>query len=104
MRANTIEWAAGLFEGEGCITTRGKGYDRLCLKMTDKDVVEKFHSTVQVGQVIFIPTKNPKWKDAWQWQCQKRSDVYFVLNKFLPYLGNRRAFKALNVLDHYELD
>ena len=99
-----IAWAAGLFEGEGSITnnrTRAK----LNLAMTDKDVVEKFASIIGYGNVN--PKKNHKkpshWKDQWEWSVGKQSEVRRILSLLLPYLGNRRAYKALNILDDLEL-
>lgn len=51
----SIEWVAGLFEGEGCfgIACSGKKshmlYLRLIVSMTDEDVIRTLHETVGVG-------------------------------------------------------
>ena len=102
---HTIEWAAGLFEGEGCISYKhGKynTYPRLYLKMTDKDMVEKFAEVVGYGNVNYVPTKK-EWKDAYAWEICKASEVRRIIAAMLPYLGLRRAYKALNILDDLEL-
>ena len=105
MLANHIAWAAGLFEGEGCISTKhngnGKIYPRLYLKMTDRDVVQKFANTVEYGNVNFVPTREG-WKDAYAWEISKMTEVRRILDLFLPYFGDRRAHKALDILDSLE--
>ncbi len=109
-----LAWAAGLFEGEGCITTYftynyNKNGDRsknrfpvvrLQLKMCDRDIVERF------GQIVGVPKcagpygkRKENWRPAYEWSCAKRQDVERILLSFLPYLGERRVYKTLNALD-----
>lgn len=45
-----MEWAAGLFEGEGCVTAC-EGRRRLSLKMTQEASVQRFHNAIGVGTV-----------------------------------------------------
>jgi hypothetical protein len=104
MRAtiDRIAWAAGLFEGEGCITQDSRSkLPRLELSMSDKDVVEKFISTVGYGSLKSkdFSKYQPQYKVQWRWAIQKASEVNRILMMFLPYLGERRAYKALNALD-----
>ena len=102
----SIEWAAGLFEGEGCIYS-GKNSRQLILQMSDKDVVESFCDIVGVGSVkeqdIAKRTGNPNHKKGYRWIVCNKKDIISVLDKLLPYLGNQRAYKALNILDDLEL-
>jgi len=102
--APTIEqvaWAAGLFEGEGCISQTTHRKPRLFISMTDKDVINKFIDIVEAGNMCVRNRthENPNFKIQWQWQIQKASEVNRILRMFLPHLGERRAFKALNALD-----
>ena len=55
----SIEWAAGLFEGEGCMTWRDKEHKRPYLKltMTDFDVVQKFAEIVNCGSLTSVDKK-----------------------------------------------
>ena len=105
---HSIEWAAGLFEGEGSMTQdkrRNQSY-QLVLRMTDKDVVEAFRDVVGYGNVVELHPPNHKkkgWSKFYSWTCCKRDQVRFILGKLLPYFGNRRAYKALNILDDLEL-
>jgi hypothetical protein len=106
MQPCSLEWAAGLFEGEGCITTNGsRTYrcPRLALTMSDEDVVRRFAEVV--GLPYYIPHKSntPNRKPCWTWRTAKRVEVIRILSALLPYFGNRRAYKALTILDQLEL-
>jgi hypothetical protein len=104
--AINISWAAGLFEGEGCITHSNPGRPRLVLTMTDEDVVNKFAGIVG-GKVVphkMGPVISANKKPAWTWRTGRRSEIIKILSMFLPFLGNRRAYKALNALDDIELN
>ena len=49
----SIEWAAGLFEGEGCIHKRKNQFSfELKIDMTDLDVVQEFAESFGVGKLI----------------------------------------------------
>jgi hypothetical protein len=101
-----IAWATGLFDGEGCITLYNKtvkGYEyrtvQICMTMTDEDLVRRFHDVVQVGNVTFRESKNPRHKNQWAWQTQSRKDIIHVLRMFLPWFGSRRAQKAREAIE-----
>ena len=96
---HTIEWAAGLFEGEGCMYGRV-----LRLKMSDLDVVENFQEVVGCGTINQEHWKpHAHYKTLFYWQVGSRKAVIKVLTMLLPYLGLRRAYEALNILDDLEL-
>lgn len=94
-------WAAGLFEGEGCITCQpGRPHEiRLQLGSSDRDVVERFskimgHGTINVRTTstgVAIRAANPK--PLWIWACAGPAAAT-VLRRLLPYLGNRRSARA----------
>ncbi|MFM9625700.1 hypothetical protein ACKI14_48305, partial [Streptomyces turgidiscabies] len=96
-----IAWAAGLFEGEGCITIsnqqRGYQQPRLKLTMTDDDVVRRFGEIVEVGQFCIQRFKNPLYKEQLCWYTGKREDVVKVIDMLIPFFGERRKAKALEV-------
>ena len=99
-RYTDIVWAAGLFEGEGCIHTLRTKYRTLNLAMTDKDVMERFVDVVGYGNL-----RGPAWaakskKPYWQWSVCKRPEVLRILKLFLPHFGIRRSEKAIEVLTH----
>lgn len=97
-------WAAGLFEGEGCffvnkIRKHGCVYRYPCasLKMTDEDVVRRFHTVVGVGKVWRKPEPREGWKPLWDWRCHGHNDTLYVLTLLKPYLGARRQETARKV-------
>jgi len=102
-------WAAGLFEGEGCIclmpeTTRWGGNRRrpwvaLSISSTDRDVLERFHMIVGVGGVTFHHRgARPHHKPCWAWHLSARDKVEALLSSFMPWLGQRRRAKAQEAL------
>ncbi len=103
-RENLV-WAAGLFEGEGCISLRHQGRSggrdqwRLTMGMTDEDVITKFHHIVKCGSVNLYVDKRPQSKKPmYCWGTYTRRDVYALLAAFYPFLGLRRQTKAQEAL------
>lgn len=100
----SVAWAAGLFEGEGCMTMCGVSRSpRLKLAMTDFDVVNKFRSIVGVGWISVMKFSNykhgkPHYKDQLVWYVTNKKDIITVVDMFLPYFGNRRMQKAAEIL------
>ena len=99
----TIEWASGLFEGEGTIVQNAAGTNYLQITMVDEDVIDMFGATVGRGKKYQLsPLKSGK--DVWRWSIHRKEDVRNVLSRMLPHLGNRRAHRALDALDNIELN
>lgn len=93
-----IAWAAGLFEGEGCIVfNKVKACRRLTLVSTDLDVLEKFQRAVGAGNIRSRRVYGNR-KPCWIWGVSRWPDVERTLKVFLPYFGRRRAAKARLVL------
>jgi hypothetical protein len=92
-----IGWAAGLFEGEGCIDMAGhhRGI-RLTLSSTDFDVIERFAEIVGVGRVRPSRTSDLGVKPMLQWQVNG-DPAAEVLRELMPYLGARRLARAEEV-------
>lgn len=97
-----IAWAAGLFEGEGCITisTGRGGYQqpRLKLNMIDGEIVDRFHAVVGRGRTCPERPRRPNHQPQTCWYTGKRADVRYVLELLLPWLGERRSKRASEVL------
>ena len=99
----SIEWAAGLFEGEGSIPfhkIRKNPYYSIKLGMTDLDVVQDFCKVMGYGRVLgpYQP-KDKKHKSYFQWVTSKRSEVIRIIGELWPYLGTRRRAQAQAALD-----
>ena len=96
-----IAWAAGLFEGEGCITwktRRGKPYPYVKMNMTDQDVMQKFCDIFGLSLHLRLRGQD-HWKDQWYFETGAKHKVRELLTAMIPFFGERRAYKALNTLD-----
>lgn len=90
-----IAWAAGLFEGEGCVhVAKRDGRINLSMQMTDLDVLEKFCRIVggHEPRPVARPGNN---KPVWRWTAS--SDAYVVRFRDVigPHLGARRKAALL---------
>lgn len=93
-----IIWSAGLFDGEGCITSSKQcNLFTLCciLTMTCRETVDRFHRITGVGTVCSIPAKG-KWKAKWQFQAV-HEDAVHIANLLLPYSVTKRKQLELAV-------
>ena len=101
-RYTDIVWAAGLFEGEGCIAqhTKGSGYRKLVISMTDSDVMKRFVDVVGYGNLRGPYNYKAGYKPFWRWEIVKSKEVLRILKMFLPHLGKRRAEKAIEAINH----
>ena len=97
---HSIEWAAGLFEGEGSMNEKRHALE---MQMTDKDTMEEFVKVVGYGNLRYQEPVAGNRKALYRWCVQKPAEVRRILSAMLPYLMNRRAYKALNILDDLEL-
>lgn len=100
-----IAWAAGLFEGEGCISQPrwpGRVSIALMVTSTDKDVLARFQQIVGYGNILEKPrkTKPSHYKTLWEWRIAKQPEVIRILVMLMPYFGNRRLAKAVDALKH----
>lgn len=99
MASRGVEWATGVFEGEGCISVRKpKGRYRqhvtLVVGSKDADVISELLRVFGVGKVY--PAKGRMTR----WECFRRDDVVNVLEAMLPYLCERRRARAIEALGH----
>lgn len=109
--SSELAWAAGLFEGEGHIglyayppsdRRAGLFHRSLVLAMCDEDVVKRFHRTVGVGRLRQVPPprNKPAWQPSWRWECSRWDEIEPMLRSFLPWLGQRRALRATEMLEN----
>jgi hypothetical protein len=108
-----VAWAAGLFEGEGSVIhwqrseepgRRPGGKVRgLALKMTDRDVVERFARITGCGSVTVQERRNQRDsrrfdKTLYVWQARNWQEIEPVLRLMVPYMGIRRRAKMESLL------
>jgi hypothetical protein len=82
-------WAAGLYEGEGSCGMGSRGYPRLLLGMTDRDVVERFREVLGFGS-IHTPKPQAGRKQMHRFECGGWKNVAQAREWFGPYLFPRR--------------
>lgn len=105
-----MAWAAGLFEGEGALmimsdpTGRKRKHLRLAIKMTDYDVLERFHQIVEVGSITGpYRVDHPVWKPVWQWRIAGAKGRLLLADvRFTSHFGTRRRERLEEILS--ELD
>ena len=116
---NELAYIAGLFDGEGCIQykqvmdTKRKDKPRrykvwritMEMTMTDKDIIEWVHRTLDVGTVLInvknkSPSSKPHWKTQWRWRCGHRQ-AYKVCKMLWPYI-QVKLHQVEKIIDHYE--
>ena len=113
MTSEQCAWAAGLFEGEGTMLVQqmplkygdiGREVVRLRIRMTDRDVIEKFAGIVGCGKTsgpeMFPGRMNSK--PQWRWDTAKEGDVRMLLTVFMPHLGKRRRARAEEVIQRLD--
>lgn len=97
-------WFAGLFEGEGCLSTsKNRGWV-ISLRMTDHDIMVKIQ-TLFGGPLYFDQrsAKHPNLKDCWSWQLSKQAHIYAIVAAIYPFMGTRRQSKMRQFLDYFYL-
>ena len=89
-----IPYIAGLFDSRGSISYRKKVW-KMEMSMTDKNVMELIHETLDCGTLKGI-------KKQWRWQCSHR-DTLHICKLFWPY-ATVKLHKIEQIIDHYEPD
>ena len=99
-------WATGLFEGEGCIYIHPKkNSTTLIVRSTDLDVLERIERLWGGNIKPFKQSKSEaikSRKQCYQWRIYNGKDIKRILETMLPFLGERRALKALDALDRID--
>lgn len=82
-------WAAGFFDGEGCISVNRKsdgGLQRQAsLHGTHEESVRLFHTIIGEGGVYQRLARQPQHKDGWTWVAASRA-ADRAIEKLSPYL------------------
>ena len=97
-------WAAGLFEGEGCIHQRSTTEFcnwRLQIAMYDKDVIERFRDACIPNKPTSIEHRKQD-KIFYRFEVNCRDDINILLKRWYPYFGKRRQAKADKFFEWYK--
>ncbi len=104
MNCSLVPWAAGLLEGEGCISifkSKGRNQVTLLCEMNDLDVLEKLQLVLGAGKISSRGTRRGKRKESFIYAIYKKDDLRNILRTIQPYMGKRRSEKieaALEIL------
>lgn len=96
-----LAWAAGLFEGEGCIS-HNKIAPRASISMSDEDVVRRFHRLIGMGSVAATPRKKEGYKDLWTWTVAGYKSTQYVMALLWQWLGVRRKARTEEILKQFQ--
>lgn len=95
MTPDVVMWVAGLFEGEGSLSS-SNGRWQLALSMTDRDVIERLRVRVGAGSIT-IANRAPRLP-VYQWRLCSRIPTIAVVEQLLPHMGERRAKRMTDAL------
>lgn len=101
-----LAWAAGFFDGEGCIWvrkpqkgSRSKVY--MSVNQVDKRPLERFMLAVEVGNISgpMLATRTGPSKGNeqpyWKWNCYYQDLVKETLEKLFPYMSEPKKEQAI---------
>ena|SRR6187399_1976866 len=98
-----IVWLAGLLEGEGCFGLYKTPTIRV--GMTDFDVIEKVRTIFDVTSAISISSNEnstiPSKVPVFQTMIYGKNAIE-LMKEVLPYMGQRRTQKILEIISEYE--
>ena len=86
-----LAWAAGLFEGEGCVGHYG-GTWRAAIQMSDFEPLEWFGETVGLGGISGPYETRLGYKPRIQWAATRRDEVEALYDL----IGHRLSPRRLN--------
>jgi len=87
----TPEYAAGFFDGEGCVncsSSRNNSFVRILVVNTNIDVLKAFQA-VWGGDINTNTKTKAHWKQAYTWRLQHKAATNF-LTEILPFLIVKR--------------
>lgn len=93
-----IDWATGLFEGEGTIYRNdNKRLFIMSVQMKDEDIVKRFNEVVNCGKV-FKRKPYKGYAPMWEWRLTKINDILRLAKLILPFMGKRRTEQILKAI------
>jgi hypothetical protein len=93
----SIEWAAGIYEGEGTLSKKTSCNSwKMAVKMTDFDIVKDFHRVVDAGSLggpYHSASMKSHYLPYYTWATYNKDLIFKVICDFYPYMGERRRAK-----------
>lgn len=100
MTQTELAWLAGWLEGEGCFELAEGRYPRVTGTTTDRDIAERARS--YAGGSIYECQRDNGRKLRYDWRIAKRAEAEALMRELLPWMGDRRAAKIMEILDYAE--
>ena len=113
MNRETVAWAAGLFDGEGCFhftTSRRRRTDahgqpkiehsiQTRITQKDREVLDRFQAAIGLGHV-YGPYRSTEGKPRipWQFAAYGFGQTQAIIAMLWPWLGRLKRQQAINVL------
>jgi hypothetical protein len=98
-REEEVAWAAGLFEGEGCITQVGRQFT-LAVVNTDEEVIGRFDEIVSLGQIYgpysYELKDGFRRKPVFRWIATEYNALD-AMQLLAPWLSKRRIDRAFEL-------
>ena len=103
---NSIDnsWAAGFFDGEGCVnrTCSSKKCIALRIGQSHLSVLRRFKKIFRVGKIygpyVAKPIGNYKCKPKYMYQVAKFDKVKMIITKIWPYLDKVKREQILDLI------
>ena len=86
--------------------TTGKASARLGVEMTDRDIIERLNAVFPGRPIAIRANMKPvkahynKPLTLYVWGVSRKERVEEILHQILPYLGERRSARAVELLAH----
>jgi len=107
--SSELAWAAGFFDGEGCVFIRTyqrksgpASYLSLSVSQTDRELLERFQEAVGVGKINGPYHNGSGRKPKYQWEVGKRPGVNQVIKVLISRISHVKRLqiqKALALVD-----
>lgn len=86
--AADLAWAAGLFDGDGCVTTHPTSGLQVLMSKTDQEVLDRFCKVAALGKVYGPYSNGPGKRQRWQYQIADREDIRTLYRLLWNHLGS----------------
>jgi hypothetical protein len=93
-------WAAGLFEGEGYVTTGKNGYPQAGIDMIDLDIIQRFKGVINFGNIRQYPGAQENNKIRYRWVISGVDRIRKLLNLLYKWLSKNRINQINSVLSY----
>jgi len=98
MPNDELAYLAGVFDADGSfgMWSKGEGKNkqlRVCVDMSDGDIILKFLTFFKAGAIYSRVPKDPNHKLMYSWRVTHRDTAISILRTMFPYFSKRRQAK-----------